>query len=267
MAYKLIIVDDETEISAGFAQFFPWKNLGFEVVAHFTDASRAFEYMRNNPVDVVVSDVVMPGVTGLDLARMISEAGFKVQPYVLLFSAYDKFEYARKALKYKCTDYILKSSEYDELIEIFSRLKVTIDQERKALTAARETGQNDLLPDAVRQDKIISAIIGYIMKDPSQADLKGAADTVYMSPAYISHYFRQKTGMSFSDFLLSQKMRIASELLQKLQYKVYEISEKLGYRNPANFTRTFKKFYNMSPKDYRFRKMGRLLPGDEEEFD
>jgi two-component system response regulator YesN len=194
MSYKLIIVDDEKEISSGFAQFFPWGSLGFEVTAQFADAQKAFDYLKKNPVDVVVSDIIMPGMTGLELAKMISETELLIQPHVILFSAYDNFEFARKALRYKCTEYILKSSEYDELIEIFTHLKQTMDQERGSGTSGSDAGEEVLLPVSVCNDKIISAIINYITKEPATADLEGAAAAVYMSTAYISRYFKQKTG-------------------------------------------------------------------------
>lgn len=267
MSYKLIIVDDEKEISSGFAQFFPWGSLGFEVAAQFADAQTAFDYLKKNPVDVVVSDIIMPGITGLELAKMISETEFPVQPHVILFSAYDNFDFARKALRYKCTEYILKSSEYDELMEIFTRLKQTMDQERESGASEPDGGQDVILPGSAYNDKIISAIIKYIMEEPATADLEGAAAVVYMSTAYISRYFKQKTGFNFSDYLLSRKMQLAAELLMDLQYKIYEISDQLGYKNPANFTRSFKRIYRISPKDYRFQKMGRVHPEDEEELD
>jgi two-component system response regulator YesN len=267
MSYKLIIVDDEKEISSGFAQFFPWGSLGFEVTAQFADAQKAFDYLKKNPVDVVVSDIIMPGMTGLELAKMISETELLIQPHVILFSAYDNFEFARKALRYKCTEYILKSSEYDELIEIFTHLKQTMDQERGSGTSGSDAGEEVLLPVSVCNDKIISAIINYITKEPATADLEGAAAAVYMSTAYISRYFKQKTGLNFSDYLLSTKMQLAADLLMNLQFKIYEISDRLGYKNPANFTRSFKRIYQISPKDYRFQKMGRVHPEDEEELD
>ncbi|MFV0412142.1 MAG: response regulator, partial [Oscillospiraceae bacterium] len=115
MAYKIVIIDDEKEISSGFAQFFPWAKLGYQVVAQYSGAREALEYLLQNPVDVVVSDIRMPGMTGIDLARELFEAELAHKPRSLLFSAYEEFEYARKALQYKCTDYLLKSTDYEEL--------------------------------------------------------------------------------------------------------------------------------------------------------
>ena len=70
--YRLIIIDDEKEISQGFAQFFPWASLGFEVAGTFARAKEAIAFLENEAVDVIVSDVRMPGVTGLEMAEQIN---------------------------------------------------------------------------------------------------------------------------------------------------------------------------------------------------
>ncbi len=254
MAYQIIIIDDEKEISTGFAQFFPWANLGFFVAGQFTGAKAALEFIKSNPVDMIVSDIIMPGMTGIDLARELSTMTLEPQPLVILFSAHSEFEYARQALKYKCTDYVLKTTEYEELIQIFSRLKEQLDERNSAAVA------NDNF-----EDKVITEIKEYVKQNPASANLEEAASRVYLSASYVSRYFKQKTDMNFSDYVTAYKMQLASELLTDLQYKIYEISTMSGYANPVNFTRSFKKHYGISPREYRFEKMGRILPGDEED--
>ncbi|GHT68471.1 hypothetical protein FACS1894110_16070 [Spirochaetia bacterium] len=249
MPYRVIIIDDEKEISNGFAQFFPWKDLGFTVAGQFSGAKSALQFIKRNPVDVVISDVIMPGMTGIDLARELSEIKLTPQPLVILFSAHDEFAYVQDALRYRCTDYILKSAENEELIKIFSRLKERIDAERNAV---KESGD----------DKIIALIKDYIKQNPAGADLETAASLVYLSPAYVSRYFKQKTSLSFSDYLMKIRMELAESRLSDLRSKIYDISSMLGYTNPENFTRSFKKFYGISPREYRFEKLGRNHPGD-----
>jgi YesN/AraC family two-component response regulator len=251
LSYRLVVIDDEKEISNGFAQFFPWKDLGFTVAGQFSGAGSALQFIKENPVDVVVSDVIMPGMSGIDLARELAETRLEPQPLVVLFSAYDKFEYAQEALRCHCSDYILKSAGYEELIKIFSRLKEQIDRERKILPPADD-------------DKIIASIKEYVRRNPACADLETASSLVYLSPAYVSRYFKLKTSMSFSDYLMKARMELAGSLLPDLQYKIYDVSFKVGYTNPENFTRSFKKFFGVSPKEYRFAKLGRnITPGTE----
>lgn len=67
--YKLIIIDDEEKIASGMAQLFPWQNIGFEVVQVFTSARKALQYIAENPVDVVLTDIEMPDMNGLELSH------------------------------------------------------------------------------------------------------------------------------------------------------------------------------------------------------
>lgn len=152
--YHVVIIDDEKEISSGFAQFFPWKELGFTVEASFSGAREAMEYLLSHLVDVVVSDVIMPDMSGIELARAIYEANLPQKPLVVLFSAYEKFEYAREAMHYHCADYMLKGMSFEELKEAFSKLRKRLDEERGATEAA------------VVEDHIIQAMQHYVAKDP-----------------------------------------------------------------------------------------------------
>ena len=72
--YKLIIIDDEEKIASGMAQLFPWQNIGFEVMQVFTGARKALQYIAENPVDVVLSDIAMPGdLDGIALATALRQ--------------------------------------------------------------------------------------------------------------------------------------------------------------------------------------------------
>ncbi|WP_304944114.1 helix-turn-helix domain-containing protein, partial [Vallitalea guaymasensis] len=81
--------------------------------------------------------------------------------------------------------------------------------------------------------------------------LQYVADKVNISPSYLSKYFKSKTGENFSDYVLKIKMEKARELLMDIKYKTYEVSELVGYTNPKNFTRAFKKYFGQSPRNYR----------------
>lgn len=240
--YRLIIIDDEKEISQGFAQFFPWASLGFEVAGTFARAKEAIAFLENEAVDVIVSDVRMPGVTGLEMAEQINRQKLRGGAKLLFFSAYGEFSYAQQAIALGADQYILKSASYNELIEVFRKLKETLDDERKQAA-----------PD--HEDRLIAQILAYAKEHLDTASLEEVSAQVFLSPSYVSRYFKQQTGQNFADYMMELRMKRAAELLTMPEQKIYAISESLGYANPINFSRAFKRYYEMTPQQYRQKNL------------
>lgn len=243
--YKLVIVDDESEIREGLCNYFPWKHLGFEIEAEFADGVQALEYLLRYPVDVILCDIKMPFMTGLELTKELYLRKSTVK--TVLLSGYQEFDYAREALRYGVKEYIVKPTKYDELIKVFSKIKeeLDLDQAKQESSASEFTDGNNY------NEKVITTIKLYIQQNYQTANLEEAAQLVHMNPFYLSKFFKDKTGENFSDFLLAVRMKQAAELLNDISYKTYEISEQVGYSNPKNFTRTFKKFFGKTPKEFR----------------
>lgn len=254
MEYRLVIIDDEKEISGGFAMFFPWKTLGYVVSAQFGNAYDALDFLRTHEVDLVVSDVKMPGMDGLAMAEEMKRMQLVKMPRLVFFSAYDEFQYAQKALDCGAVKYILKTTPYDELVSIFQQLKECLDCDTSIIS------DSDLNFAEIEDggDKILLIIKSYIDTHIDSVNLEVLAEQVYMSPAYVSRYFKQKTGQNFQEYLIAMRMKRAAELLCDIRYQISDVSELVGYKNPFNFSRTFKKFYGENPRDYRLKKLGRV---------
>lgn len=251
--YKLVIVDDEKEISNGFAMFFPWKELGFSVEGQFRHGQELLEYISKSQVDLVICDVRMPGMDGLELVQKISQLTLAAKPKIIFFSAYGEFTYAQQAMQYGVMQYILKSTPYDELIAIFREIHKKMDE---------ELGADKDCIDSEPDDQVMSAIKDYIEKHLDTVTLENLAKEVYLSPAYVSRYFKGRTGENFQDYLIMRKMKRAVVLLNDLRYRIGDISSQVGYSNAFNFTRAFKKYYGKTPKEYRQEKTGHFLPDD-----
>ncbi len=245
--YKLIIVDDESKIRSGLEKHYPWAELGFEVVGSFPNGQVALDYLHDHPVDVVLSDVRMPVLTGTELAQCIREQ--RLSPLVVFLSGYADFEYARQALVHGVRNYILKPVKFDEIVSVFSLIKQEL-MERSKPEAARRT---DHSADAFGgyYDKIIDIVESYVAVHLKDASLEGAAQQVNMSPNYLSKIFKEKTGKNFSDYLFEMKMIKSKELMADINLKIYHISSEIGYNNPKNFSRAFKQYHGISPREYR----------------
>lgn len=243
--YKLLVTEDEYEIRNGLCNFFPWKAIGFEVVGQAENGKQAFEFVQANTVDVILCDIIMPIMSGLELVDLLMERKHKTK--VIFFSAHKNFEYAQRALEYGVKSYILKSTNYNELIRVFSKIKSELDSENSNDKIQLENNMNF-------NEKIISAIKKYVEDHYKDVTLEDLTKQINMNPDYISKFFKKNTGTNFSDYLTEIRMVKASEFLDNVQFKTYEISDLVGYSNSFNFTRAFKNYFGISPRDYRCRK-------------
>lgn len=246
--YELLIVDDEYEIRNGLSKYFPWNELGFHVAAQAENGKQALDYLEVNHADVVLCDIRMPVMSGIDLAREIKER--KINAKIVFLSGYRDFEYAQKALIYGAQSYIVKSTRYSELIDAFLKIKEELDGQTANRQEAprKEYGNNSGMDN---NHKVIDSIKNYVIEHYKSVTLEDAAEMVHMNPYYISRLFKQKTGENFSDYVMSVKMHKAAELLGKNRYRTYEISDMVGYGNVKSFTRTFKRYFGKSPKEYK----------------
>lgn len=230
--------DDEKRLLSGLCDFYPWKDLGFQIVARAENGRQVLDYVARNPVDVVFTDISMPVMTGIELAEVLHREYPNIK--IVFLSGYSEFQYARQALKYGVHDYILKPVKTDELRKTFVELKRKLDGEDES--ACKTLGY---------YENIVKFVETYIVSNLKTANLDEAALTVNLSAGYLSSLYKKETGINFSDYLLKARMEKARELLLCPEYKTYDISENLGYENPKNFSRAFKAYYGISPRDFR----------------
>ncbi|PHV69338.1 hypothetical protein CS063_16235 [Sporanaerobium hydrogeniformans] len=157
--YRLIVVDDEKAIRKGICEYIDWEKMCFEVVDSFEDGKETIEFLERNKVDVVLTDIKMAEVSGLELAKYIKEQGLKTK--VVIISGYKDFEYARKALKYDVVHYLLKPIRLEEVTEVFHKIAKELDEEkekeRKRNLELEEF--NALLPE-LREQFWITLLVG-----------------------------------------------------------------------------------------------------------
>lgn len=129
MKLNVLIVDDEPIVCKGLRQTVPWDELEVNIVGEAYDGEEALEMMEQQEIDLILSDIRMPGMDGLELARQV----FCRFPHIrmVILSGYDEFEYAKKAIRLGVKDYLLKPVDIDELMAIVLNIKKECDKERK----------------------------------------------------------------------------------------------------------------------------------------
>jgi YesN/AraC family two-component response regulator len=247
--YKLLIVDDEVEVRRGISDYFPWHEIGFEIVSQAENGKDALDFILNNPVDAVLCDVQMPIMTGISLAEELYKLNLQVK--VVFLSAYRYFEYAQKALEYGVKNYVVKPVKYAQLVNVFSLIREELDREYFQSHKSEYPSVSSREDPITYHEKLINIARKYIKENYRNVTLEQASQQVHMNPHYFSKLFKSKTGQNFYDFVIEVRMRKAAELLDDINYKTYDVSEQVGYTNPKNFSRVFRSYYNLTPTQYR----------------
>lgn len=125
--YRVLLADDEAEIRDGIKRKIDWANCGFELVATAENGREALELCDAFHPDVVMTDIKMPFMSGLELAKQLCESMPATK--LIIFSGFDDFEYAQKAIQLNVTEYILKPISATELTEVLLRLKKQLDEQ------------------------------------------------------------------------------------------------------------------------------------------
>lgn len=237
--YKLGIADDEPKILAGLCEYYPWEEMGFTIRAKAHNGQDLLDFMKKEPLDVILTDISMPVMSGIELAEALK--GLNSSIVIVFLSGYADFQYAKQAIRNNVYDYILKPVKYQELIDTFDKIRVHLDMEHK-----HEPAQSGNY-----YQTMIERVNRYALENLSSVSLQAAADKACISSSYLSKIYKQYTGRNFSEFLLEAKMNSAGKMLRDSSLKVYQVAEKLGYDDPKNFTRAFRSYYGCSPREYK----------------
>lgn len=384
--YQVLIADDEILDLEGMCQFIPWAELGLEVTGTVNNGFEALEVLETKHVDILVTDVHMPGMSGMELARKALQ--LRPDLKLIFVSGYQDFAYVKEALSLQAYSYVLKPMDDHELIAVLQKItnelhekrlreemdsvfsqaaiksieyhligarsahmsehhadfyritsdakelifdkpldrliscllacdRVMVQEELKELLGAAR-GENSksqlhfmMLYLLIRIDhyvstqmnypngfiplselevekikshltksellswltdhllnlfdmenhprfkqkkhaKVIGQVIHYIEEHLHQnVTLREVADELCFSPNYLGAIFKEETGKSYNEYIITLRMEKARDLLQDPKIKVYEVADRVGYRYMPYFSRQFKETYGMTPIEYR----------------
>lgn len=251
--YKLLIADDARISREGLNKTISWENLGISVVGLAKDGFEAYEMIRLHAPDIVISDIRMPGLNGIELL----EKSRKLFPDIvfILLSAYGEFEYAQPAMELGVKYYLLKPCPQAKLEKILT----DVTEELASRFAAPTAGPNQgiaLSEGSMSGSSLIKQVLAYVDShfQDSNLNLKYiAAHITYTNSDYLGRLFKTQTGKKFSDYLMGKRMEYAKTLIDSnTDLKVYEICQLCGYgHNTEYFSQLFKKYTGVSPYDYK----------------
>ena len=213
--YKVILVDDEAEVIDMIEKKIHWNDLGFEVAGSATNGVKALELVEKLQPDVVLTDIKMPYMDGLELSRRLNQEYPNI--YIMLCTGFDEFEYAKEAVHLEIKEYMLKPVNATELSESLTNLKHTLDREREEKLNVKKLNDyfQEVLPK-LQSNFFISLIEGRVEKQEYerflqayQVDMKGP-----LFGCVIFHTSENHVPEGMNPLLLS--MSVEREIKQRL---------------------------------------------------
>ncbi len=125
---KVLLVDDEPFIIQGLKVLIDWEQEGFTIAGTASNGKEAYDFLQKEEVDLIIADIQMPIMTGLELQETIRKENLS-NAYFVILSGYADFEYARRALQNECTDYILKPVDREMLLKLLNRVSAMRDED------------------------------------------------------------------------------------------------------------------------------------------
>ncbi|WP_419871854.1 response regulator transcription factor [Candidatus Pristimantibacillus sp. PTI5] len=167
--HEVLIVDDERSVVEGVAATLPCDELKIGTVHKAFSATDALAIMRQHPVDLVITDIRMPGISGLELMDKVQEASPSTQ--CILLTGHAEFEYAKRAITGGASDYLLKPVNDEDLIQAVDKALGTVRREWEELVSRDNTMKTmrENLP-LLRRDLLIELLQGHSIPADALAD-------------------------------------------------------------------------------------------------
>ncbi len=134
---KVLLVDDEPFILQGLKILVDWNEEGFEIAGTASDGQEALDFLQLNQVDLIITDIKMPGMGGLELLEKIRKEKLS-EAYFVILSGYAEFSYAQKAMQYECSNYMLKPIEKEQLMKILQSVRTMNEDMKKSLQKSQK---------------------------------------------------------------------------------------------------------------------------------
>lgn len=242
---SLLLVEDEHLVRKGIRSLVDFASLGIDRVDEAENGKEAWELFQAGSYQIVLTDINMPLMNGISLAKLIKEKA--PQTHVVFLTGYDDFDYALSALKLGADDYLLKPFSKKDVEAMLE----TVQQ--RLLLEKRQGEVASLLEQGKQSD--LGQLICERLSD-SELSLKGLAQELGFSPNYLSSLIKKELGLSFQDYVIQERIKEAKLLLLTTDLKIYEIAERVGFDDMNYFSQRFKQVEGLSPRS--FKKGGRL---------
>ncbi len=198
---------------------------------------------------IMITDIHMPSVNGLALIRRLANRPHRAN--IVVLSSYDDYDYVRQAFLLGVADYMLKPVDIEELDSKLRKIEGS--------SSANKEPQREEIPD-YGTERVMRHALAYIEENISRSiSMREVSGHVGLSYNYFSKLFKAQTKHHFSHYLHLRRIELSKKYLHDPGFKIQDIAKKLGYENPSEFSRAFKKYAGCYPREYRERTAAQEL--------
>lgn len=265
---KVFIIEDEPLVRRDLVLLTTWEELGCICIGEAADGKEGVQLCRELKPDLVITDIRMPIMDGLEMIDVLSELS-QITPEenaceFIILSGYSDFEYARQAMRQGVQEYLVKPIDDEELKAAVLRVKdrILINRNMNSLQNNRdknsggsmlvffreyELGQRESA-NAKHVQAAIDLIQSYYIGGITVDDV---AEKLSISSGHLSRIFKQETSYTFVDYLTYFRVKKAAELLKDPTVKIYEAADMVGYTDARYFSQIFRRITGLTPREFR----------------
>lgn len=265
---KIVLVEDEFYIRETLKRVIDWKTEGCEIVDEAASGKQAIDKIRKQHPDLILLDINLPDINGFEVIERLKQEGEKSK--IIIITGYDTFEFAKKAISYGVTDYILKPVMAAELINVIRRVSARTREEKKEKMAFQQLtddicrliplvdaktlkNNQQLAPEQESKHGLIRKIKQFVEENIGNEELNVdyVSKKLFLNTSYLSHVFKKETEQGLREYIYALRMNHAYDIAVNSEKSLEEIAEEVGYKDAAYFGKCFKKYYGVSISNIR----------------
>ena len=240
--YNILIAEDEALLRQSLANNINSLDSGFEVICQVSNGDEALRYLKTNTIHLLITDIRMPVLDGLALAKCVHEQYPHI--FTVVLTGYTDFDYAREALKQRVFDYLLKPVSAEDLESTLSHVRLHLQKHYELEEDPELVGK--------AAEEIVEYTVLYMREHyMDNIDISSFASANGFTSAYLTKLFNRYRGDTPSKYLTDIRIHEAKRLLSDTMLPIREVGEHVGYPDQFHFSKTFRKHIGMNPSAYR----------------
>lgn len=245
---KVLFVDDERFALEAITRMVNCEKLGVGNIYKAYSMKQAQDICRCEEPDIIYCDIEMPRGTGLEFVQWLRESGYL--SVVIFITSHAVFEYAQEAIHLGAMEYLLKPLDSQQLEASLEKAVLLAREKRNDRRTLKRIQELDAgLEKNTENVQTVKAYIGEHLDERLTREELSAL--VYLNEDYLAKIFKEQEGLTLTEYIIHQRLKMARGLLTKSSLSISQIASEVGYPNLAYFTKLFKRYMGVTPKEYR----------------